>query len=71
MVQVDVAVSNEDAYPPGAVTDLAVTVISQPVVNGGVNITIQLKWTAPGDELDTGTGVLIENQLSVIYKFKF
>ena len=49
-------VSSEDAYPPGTVTDLAVTVIDQPVINGGINITIHLKWTAPGDELDTGTG---------------
>ena len=56
LLQVDVPVSSEDAYPPGAVTDLAVTVIDQPVNNGGINITIHLKWTAPGDELDTGTG---------------
>lgn len=55
LIQVDIPVSSTDAYPPGTVTDLAVSIIGQSAVNG-MNITIQLKWTAPGDELDTGTG---------------
>jgi len=54
-LQVDIPVSSQDAYPPGTVTDLAVSIIGQTEVNG-MNITVQLKWTAPGDELDTGTG---------------
>ena len=41
----------DDAYPPGHVTDLTVTIDDQ----GTQNLSLLLKWTAPGDELDSGT----------------
>lgn len=44
--------SSYDAYPPGDVRDLSVTLVNDTVTN----VTVELKWTAPGDELDTGTG---------------
>ena len=66
LLQVDIPVSSQDAYPPGTVTDLAVSIIGQTEVNG-MNITVQLKWTAPGDELDTGTGsdYFLKNRLQM------
>ncbi|KAK4030134.1 Uncharacterized protein APZ42_033003 [Daphnia magna] len=49
--QVGIPVSSYDAYPPGDVRDLSVTLVNDTVTN----VTVELKWTAPGDELDTGT----------------
>ncbi|KAI9559824.1 hypothetical protein GHT06_013831 [Daphnia sinensis] len=49
--QVGTPVSSYDAYPPGNVRDLSVTLVNDTVTN----VTVELKWTAPGDELDTGT----------------
>ena len=48
----DIPVSKEDAYPPGHVTDLAVVSITA----DSDNATVQLQWTAPGDDMDTGIG---------------
>ncbi|KAI9559825.1 hypothetical protein GHT06_013832 [Daphnia sinensis] len=49
--QVEIPVSSYDAYPPGEVTDLSVMLVN----DTATNVTIELKWTAPGDELDMGT----------------
>lgn len=43
----------EDAYPPGDVTDLSALLISETETE----VSIQLTWTAPGDEFDTGKGI--------------
>ena len=53
-IQVDIPVSKEDAYPPGPITDLTVVSMNQ-VEN---DTYIQLLWTAPGDDMDTGKGML-------------
>lgn len=50
--KVEIPVQSYDAYPPGEVTDLAVMLVN----DTATNITIGLQWTAPGDELDAGTG---------------
>jgi hypothetical protein len=57
---VEIPASSFDSYPPGEVTDLSVVLVN----DTATNISIALKWTAPGDELDTGTG-------SVIFLAKF
>jgi len=48
--KIDIPVSKEDAYPPGPVTDL--TVVSMVSIEN--DTCIQLLWTAPGDDMDTG-----------------
>lgn len=49
----EVPVSKYDAYPPGDVRDLSVSLIDQTATN----VSIELKWTAPGDEIDWGFGM--------------
>ncbi|EFX71592.1 hypothetical protein DAPPUDRAFT_326968 [Daphnia pulex] len=49
--QVEIPVSSDDSYPPAKVTDLSVMVVK----DTAANISIALKWTAPGDDLDSGT----------------
>lgn len=45
-------VSNGDAYPPGNVKDLSAMLVDET----GMDVSVHLRWTAPGDELDSGTG---------------
>lgn len=52
--QIEYPVPADDAYPPGDVTDLSALLISET----GTEVSIQLTWTAPGDELDSGTGTI-------------
>jgi hypothetical protein len=52
---VGIPVSSDDSYPPAKVTDLSVMVVNDTTKN----ISIALKWTAPGDDLDSGTGLII------------
>ena len=42
-----------DAYPPSDVRDLSVVLVN---FTSSENVTFELKWTAPGDDLDIGTG---------------
>ncbi len=49
----EVPVSKYDAYPPGDVRDLSVSLVDQTATN----VSIELKWTAPGDEIDWGFGM--------------
>ena len=58
----DIPVSGNDSYPPGEVTDLSLVLVNDTVTN----ISIALKWTAPGDELDSGTGIIISQLNSYI-----
>ena len=44
----------EDVYPPAQVTDLTVSLVNY----SDSNVSIATQWTAPGDELDSGTGKL-------------
>ncbi|XP_057365305.1 calcium-activated chloride channel regulator 4-like [Daphnia carinata] len=60
--QVEMPVPSYDAYPPGEVRDLSVMLVNETQTN----ITIELKWTAPGDELDTGTVAYYELKYSDI-----
>jgi len=53
-MQVDIPVSEEDAYPPGPITDL--TVVS--IISDVNDTSVQLLWTAPGDDMDTGKGTI-------------
>jgi calcium-activated chloride channel regulator 4 len=52
---VEIPVSSDDSYPPAEVTDLSIMVVN----DTATNISIALKWTAPGDDLDVGTGLII------------
>ncbi|XP_057365310.1 calcium-activated chloride channel regulator 4-like [Daphnia carinata] len=60
--QVEIPVQSDDAYPPGEVRDLSVMLLNETEKN----ITIELKWTAPGDELDAGTVAYYELKYSDI-----
>jgi len=44
-----------DAYPPSRVTDLKVASLQ---VN---QMTMSIEWTAPGDDLDQGTGLISQS----------
>ena len=66
-MQIDIPVSKEDAYPPGPVTDL--TVVSMVSIEN--DTCIQLLWTAPGDDMDTGKGTLaVLNRNSIVIQCK-
>ena len=60
----EIPVSNYDSYPPGRVTDLSVVVVN----DTAANISIVLKWTAPGDDLDEGTGNFLNHQFTCCIK---
>lgn len=60
----DVPVSSKDAYPPGDITDLSVLFLQQTETN----VSVQLTWTAPGDELDVGTGIFLVNYCKSVYQ---
>ncbi len=49
----EIPVSSNDSYPPCEVTDLSITVDN----DTATNVSITLKWTAPGDDLDEGIGI--------------
>ncbi|XP_057365331.1 calcium-activated chloride channel regulator 4-like [Daphnia carinata] len=49
--QVEIPVSSYDAYPPSEIRDLSVTLVDE--TEG--HIMMDMKWTAPGDDLDYGT----------------
>lgn len=51
-IQVDIPVPMGDAYPPGGIRDLSVVMVHR---NSNI-VSIQMQWTAPGDELDYGIG---------------
>lgn len=60
----EIPVSNYDSYPPGRVTDLSVVVVN----DTAANISIVLKWTAPGDDLDEGTGkFFLKSSIPLLY----
>ena len=42
--------ANRDVYPPGRVTDLKLAAMQID------KLAMTIEWTAPGDDLDTGTG---------------
>ena len=50
-----------DAYPPSRVTDLKVASVQ---VN---QMTLTIEWTAPGDDLDQGTGLYRNSKLPLKY----
>jgi hypothetical protein len=50
---VEIPVSGNDSYPPCEVRDLSITVDN----DTATNVSITLKWTAPGDDLDEGIGI--------------
>ncbi|XP_046655991.1 calcium-activated chloride channel regulator 4-like isoform X2 [Daphnia pulicaria] len=58
--QVEIPVNSNDSYPPAEVTDLSIMVVN----DTATNISIALKWTAPGDDLDSGTASYYELKYS-------
>ena len=54
--------SSLDSYPPGEVTDLSVMLVN----DTARNVSIALKWTAPGDDLDEGTGTTLTTNFKII-----
>ena len=50
VIQVEIAIPAVDVYSPNRVTDLKVASIQ---VN---QMVLTIEWTAPGDDLDQGTG---------------
>ena len=53
-IKIENPVSLYDAYPPAQVIDLLVTLVN----SSDSNVSIAAQWTAPGDDLDFGSGTL-------------
>ena len=57
--KVEKAVSAGQVYPPGRVTDLMITVVN------ATDTSITVRWTAPGSQLDSGTGTTLPKSRSI------
>ena len=57
--QLETPLPEIDAYPPGRVSDLSAHLVNWTDDSAA----IQLRWTAPGDELDSGIGIVLERML--------
>ena len=53
--QIEKAMPSGDGYPPGRVVDLSILAMDAD------KMTVSIQWTAPGDELDSGTGFLLSS----------